>query len=153
VPEVRLGYLDAGHVRQASAAGVDAPLDGRFADAASPALILPSLKRLVPIELVGLSPDGRMVVALPDDQPRVFVRHLGHVEEASVKPHRILVSLLEMGVYVVWHAAWYPPADFFHSVPDSGSAVEALLGRVEVFADKEKLLPMGAEPTGAKPTG
>jgi len=153
VPEVRLGYLDAGHVRRASAAGLDASLDGRFADAASPALILPSLKRLVPIELVGLSPEGRMVVALPDDQPRVCVRHLGRVEEASVKPHRILVSLLEMGVYVVWHAAWYPPADFFHSLPDSGSAVEALLGRVEVFADKEKLLPMGAEPTGAKPTG
>ena len=48
-----------------------------------------------------------------------------------------------MGVYVVWHAAWYPPDDFFKSMPKSEDALETLLRRVEIFADQEKLQPLG----------
>jgi hypothetical protein len=124
-------------------AGLDSPLDGRFADAASPALILPEITHIGPIELNGFSPDGQMVVKVPPDQPRIVVRHRGRTTELKVLPHRILISLLEMGVSIVWHAAWHPPTDFFDIPPGSGDAMEMLLRRVEVLADNQKLAPLG----------
>lgn len=142
VPEVQQGYLDAGHARHVVNAPLDALLDGRFADAASPALIWPLLRRVDPIELTGLSPHGRMLVQIPQDHPRIFLRHKGKLEELKVTPHRILISLLEMGAYVVWHAAWYPPEGLFDGLSESEDPTEKLHSHVEVFSDQEKLSPL-----------
>ena len=115
VPEVRLGYLDAGHVQRIQNSTLESEVDARFGDAASPALILPPTTPIAAIELTGLSPEGRMVVRIPPDRPRVYLRHLGRSVELPTTPHRVLVSMLEMGVYVVWHAAWPLPDGFFDS--------------------------------------
>jgi Uncharacterized protein conserved in bacteria (DUF2169) len=47
VPEVRLGWLEPGHARRVREARHSDPLDGRFADAASPALITPLLRGII----------------------------------------------------------------------------------------------------------
>ncbi len=146
VPEVRCGYLDVGHVRKVMSAKLDTPLDWRCADAASPALILPKLDRIDPIELTSLSPDGSMVVQVPPDQPRVLVRHLGKVSEPRVTTHRILISLLEMGVYAIWHASWVLPQGLLDSLKRSEDPLKTVSESVEVFVDRERLQPLDAEP-------
>lgn len=60
VPEVRLGYLDAGHVQRIKNSTLASEVDARFADAASPALILPGSASIDAIELTGLRPMGTL---------------------------------------------------------------------------------------------
>ena len=147
VPEVRRGWLDPGHARKVAAMTLSDPLDGRCADAASPALVFPLLRGDEPIELTGLTPEGRMVLQFPNDRPRVLVRWGGKVHEVAVVPHRILISTLEMGVYVVWHAAWVPPRPLPGRRPRPDDTMAALLDGVEVFVDRQPVAPLGSEPS------
>lgn len=108
--EVRAGWIGAGQATRLRGLPPDERLDARFADAASPGLVLPFLSGNERIELDGVMPGGGSIrVQLPGDVPRVRLRHAGRDHELMAVPHRVLISTLEMGVYVVWHAAYYPP--------------------------------------------
>ena len=91
-----------------------------------------------------------MVVRIPPDRPRVYLRHLGRSVELPTTPHRVLVSMLEMGVYVVWHAAWPLPDGFFDSITDADKSFDAFWDQLVVLADQERLLPLESMP-GSKP--
>jgi hypothetical protein len=147
VPEVRMGWLDPGHARKVATATFDDPYDSRLGDAASPALVLPLLRGDEAIELTAMTPDGRLVVQLPADRPRVRIRCDGEVHEVPVVPHRILVSTIEMGVYVVWHAAWPPPHPLPRRLARPGDTSAMLLEGVEAFVDDHRIVPLGEQPT------
>lgn len=108
--EVRSGWLAAGQAARLRQRPAAERLDTRFADAASPALVLPFLRGNEAVRLEGVLPGGNsIVVRLPGDAPRVRLRHGGQDHDLAVRPHRVLISTIELGVYVVWHAAFYPP--------------------------------------------
>jgi hypothetical protein len=67
--------------------------------------------------------------------------------ELQTKPHRVLVSMLEMGVYVVWHASWLLPDGFFDSITDADKSFDAFWDQLVVVADKQRLLPLESMPS------
>ena len=143
--EVRLGWLEPGYARRSAALTLDEPMDARCADAASPALVLPFLRGDEAIELTAMTPDGRLVVQLPGERPRIQIRCLGESYELAAVPHRVLVSTLEMGVFVVWHGAWVPPVPLpLRTVGPHEGMAEALEG-VESLVDGRPIAPLGAE--------
>jgi hypothetical protein len=145
VAEVQRGWLDPGHARKVAAMTLSDPLDGRCADAASPSLVFPRLRGDEAIELTALTPDGHMAVQLSRERPRILVRWGGKVHEVAPVPHRILISALEMGVYVVWHGAWIPPRPLPGRRPRPDDTMATLLEGVEVFVDDKPIAPLGSE--------
>lgn len=145
VPEVQLGWLDRGHARRVASAPLDDLVDSRLGDAAAPALVLPLLRGDEAIELTAMTRDGRLVVQLPGDRPRVVLRDRGRVYEVAAVPHRILISTLEMGVYVVWHAAWRPNRPLPGRLPRPEDTMATLLAGIDVFADGRRIPPVGKE--------
>lgn len=143
--EVRRGWLEPGHARRLAAASLADPLDGRFADAASPALVLPFLRGSEAIELTGMTPNGTLVVQLPGDRPRIQVRAFGAVHELGPVPHRVLISTEEMGVYVVWHAAWVPTRPLPEHLPHPDATMADWLKGVEAFVDGQAVLALGEQ--------
>jgi hypothetical protein len=124
VPEVVRGWIDPLQNLVLAKKKLDEPLDGRFADAASPALVLPYLRGDEAIELTGMTPSGRIVVRLPGEVPRMRVRYEGKMFDVIPVPHRVLVSTEEMGVYVVWHGGWPTPRLLPKSPVRQGADVE-----------------------------
>jgi hypothetical protein len=146
VEEVRSGWLERGHVQRTREATLADDLDSRFADAASPALVLPLLHEPVPISLSGLMADGDAAIQIPDRAPRISVRHRSQQTDVIPAIHRILISTLEMGVYVVWHANWYPDVPLPGRLPRMGETMATLLDGVDVEVDGERVAPLGAVP-------
>jgi hypothetical protein len=135
--EVRSGWVEAGQLRRFGAKPPADRLDVRFADAASPALILPFLKGGEAVRLDGVMPGGgSIVLSLPAETPRVIVRVAGETFEPEVRLHRVLISTVEMGVYLVWHAAVHPSQPLPLERPTLAKKKAPLdLAGVEVTAD------------------
>ncbi len=97
--EVKMKIVQPQQVRRMDQDGVP-EIDPCLFNAASPALVLPFLRGDEAIELCEMTPDGQLVVYLPGDRPTFHLRFEGHTEDisASAKPHRILISVDEMGV-------------------------------------------------------
>ena len=109
VEEVRRGYVPRGQNARIRAAAMSELVDRRFADAASPGLVLPFMKGDEAIRLHGMMPGGDFVVRLPAVRPRMQVRTGRKTFDLAPVPNRVLISLEEMGVYIVWHGAFAPP--------------------------------------------
>jgi hypothetical protein len=110
VEEVRLGYVAGGAQARLRAAAIADMFDTRYADAASPGMVLPFLFGNEQVRLLGMKPSGpELVVQLPGKPPRMQVRHAGKTHDLEPVPNRVLISAEEMGLYIVWHGAWVPP--------------------------------------------
>jgi hypothetical protein len=142
-----LGWLDRGHARAVREADLADELDSRLADAASPALVLPLLRGDEAIELTAFTPDGKIVIQLPDASPRISVRHRGRQIDVTPVIHRILISTLEMGVYVVWHAAWYPISPLPVRASRTDATMATLLEGIEVDVDGARISALGEDST------
>ena len=147
LPEVQLGWLDPNHSKHIRT--LEDPPDSRLADAASPSLVLPFLQGNEAVELTEMTPDGRIVVRLPNEVPRIRLRHGGRVDDLRPIPHRILISTDEMGVYVVWHAGWLTPHPLPRRFPRAGDPPTLGLEGIDVIVDERKIEPLGAEPAAA----
>ena len=92
-----------------------------------------------------MTPDGRLVVKLPGDRPRVHSRFREELHDLVPVPHRVHISTLAMGVCIVWHAAWLPthPLPLRTLRPDEGMA--AMLEGVEALVDGSAIAPLGSE--------
>lgn len=145
VPEVKLGWLEPGFAGRVAASTLDDPWDNRLADAAAPALVLPFMRGDEAIELGAMTPNGRQVVMLPGDRPRVQIRDQGRIHEVPVVPHRVLVSTIENGVYVVWHAAWPTPRGLPERMPRADDSPASVLEGIEAFVDGQRIAPLGGE--------
>jgi hypothetical protein len=53
------------------------------------------------------------------------------------------VSTIEMGVYVVWHAAWLVDGPLRRGPIRNDDTMASFLGDVEVRVDGEKIAPIG----------
>jgi hypothetical protein len=90
--------------------------------------------------------DGDAAIQIPDRAPRISVRHRSQQRDVIPAIHRILISTLEMGVYVVWHANWYPDVPLPGRLSRMGEAMATLLEGVDVEVDGERVAPLGAVP-------
>jgi hypothetical protein len=134
--EVRSGYLEAGLNRRHAEASIEDLVDLRCGDAASPSLVLPFMRGDEAIRFRGMTPSGNLVVRLPGQAPKVFVRFRGRAEQLKPVPNRILVSLEERGVYIVWHAPWVAPEALLSAEPDHTAPHDNPAARgVEAVAD------------------
>jgi hypothetical protein len=142
LPEVRLGWVAPRQKERFAKLTMDTMNDPRSSNAASPALVLPFLRGSEAIRLNGMAPDGTIVVQLPGDAPRIQIRYRGKVHEVEPVANRILISLEEMGAYVVWHGLWpiSPPQPV--RMPRPGDSVVAAMEGIEVFADAKRVAPL-----------
>jgi hypothetical protein len=143
LPEVQKGWLDSGHAEKTQSD--DNAFDSHIGDAAAPALVLPYLRGDEMVELTGLSPDGRIVVQLPGTPPKIRLRDRGNDYELQVVPHRVLISTIENGVYIVWHAAWHPPRVMPDVTPKPDDPFSKLVDGIEVFVDHRPISPFGQD--------
>lgn len=146
IPEVLRGYVDPLQNLVLAKKKLDEPFDGRFADAASPALVLPFLRGDESIELVGMTAGGRIVVRLPGERPRMRVHFEGKQAELSPVPHRVLVSTEEMGVSIVWHGAWPTPRLLPRGLALADADVELADLGIHVVIDEILVNPLGTPP-------
>jgi hypothetical protein len=109
--EVRSGFLAPGLRRRMQETPLDQVLHPRAFDAASPAMVVPFMKGDEALRFRGMTASGDWVVRLPGKPPRVLLRFRRRARELQPVLNRVLVSLEEMGVYLVWHAAWPAPED------------------------------------------
>lgn len=110
--------------------------DVRFYNAASPALVFPSLRGDEAVEVTGMTPEGRFVVQLPGDAPEFAVRVHGRAQLLEPKLERVLISVEEWGVSLVWHATLPAPRDILHRAPGPGDDITTLV-RAEAFVDRK----------------
>lgn len=82
-----------------------------------------------------MTPYGRMDVKLPGIRPRVRVRFGQRDFDVPVVPHRILISTIEMGVYIVWHAAWHPLQNLPLVPQRTGDSLAEVLKGADVYVD------------------
>jgi hypothetical protein len=138
--EVRSGWIEPGQRRRWQSRAAEERLDARLADAASPALVLPFLQGQESILLSGVMPGGAPIeVRLPGEVPRISVRMGGKTEEALVVLNRVLISTLQMGVYLVWHGIFYPPGELPARHPVMAERKVPDLEGVEITADGERV--------------
>ncbi len=142
VPEVRFGWVDPGQNQWVKQSIEERPLDGRLADAASPSLVLPFLRGNEAVELSGMTREGRIVVQLPNKRPMMRLCFEGKAYMIRPVPHRILISLEEMGVYVVWHGAWHPPRLLPDRLPTIDDPPMFELQGINVEVDEQRIQPL-----------
>jgi hypothetical protein len=107
--EVRAGWVQAGQQKRFAKTPAAERMDNRFADGASPGLILPFMRGDEQVQLDGVFPGGKgLTLTLPGRRPRITVRFEGRDHEVAARLHRVLVSTVQMGVYLVWHGAFHP---------------------------------------------
>ncbi|HET6147510.1 MAG TPA: hypothetical protein VFH68_08235 [Polyangia bacterium] len=87
---------------------------------------------------------SELVVQLPGKPPRMQLRHAGKTHDVQPVPNRILISVEEMGVYIVWHGAWVPPKRLpgrmrAEIAPEPGSDLRG----IEVLVDGRVIAPLG----------
>jgi hypothetical protein len=133
--EVRLGWVQAGQRARAERMTLETAVDARFFDAAPPALVLPFLRPDERIELTGVTRDGRLVVELPGERPRMDVRFEETTYEVVPVPNRVVLSVEDERLSVVWHGAWATPRELPDRFPEEGDAECLELEGVEAFVD------------------
>src|SRR5262249_57860542 len=69
-------------------------------------MVLPFMKGDEAILLRGMTPLAEVVVRLPGQRPKMEVRFDGKMVTLVPVPNRVLVSIDEDGVYIVWHGAY-----------------------------------------------
>ncbi|MCY1060898.1 DUF2169 domain-containing protein [Nannocystis sp. SCPEA4] len=142
LPEVVHGYLPVDvHQRQRDAT-IEKLFHPRWADAAAPGLIVPFMNGNEAIRFRNMTADGEVVVRLPGERPQISVRFEGKQVELEPVVHRVLISLEEMGVYVVWHGAWPTPRELPSQPLGYDAATGADLGGVTVHVDGKPIAPM-----------
>lgn len=109
--EVRLGWVEAGQRARAERRSASEMLDNRHFDAASLALVFPFLRPDERIELCGMTHDEQLVVTLPGNCPRMSVRFRGKTHELTPVPNRLVISVEEQRLSIVWHGAWPTPEE------------------------------------------
>jgi len=145
VEEVRLGYVAGNQKARMRAAAISDLFDPRYADAASPGMVLPFLYGNEQVRLLGMTPSApELVVQLPGQPPRLQLRHAGKTHDVQPVPNRILISVEEMGVYIVWHGAWVPPRRLpgrmrAETAPEPGADLRG----IEVLVDGKVIAPLG----------
>ncbi len=144
VAEVRHGWVEAGQRARAQRMTLEDAVDGRYFDAASPALVLPFLRADERIELTGMTRGGRMVVELPGERPRMEVRFEGKTYDLAPVPNRVVLSVEEDRLSIVWHGAWPTPRDLPDRFPEEGDDETMDLEGVEAFIDGALVPPGGA---------
>ena len=145
MPEVQNGWIHAGHATQKVSMEDNRFFDAHIGDAATPALVLPYMKGNETIELRGLTPERQLNVQLPNDIPTVSLRFGGKTTKLNTVPHRVLVSTIEHGVYIVWHAQWRPPKMFPRKPVKPDDGLSALVAGIDVFVDNEQIKPLGSK--------
>jgi hypothetical protein len=143
VAEVRLGWVEAGQRARAERMTAEEMGDGRHFDAASPALVLPFLRANERIELTSMTRGGRLVVELPGERPRMAVRFEGQTHELTPVPNRLLISVEEERLSIVWHGAWQTPRELPDRFPEEGDDETMELEGVEAFIDGVMVTPGG----------
>jgi hypothetical protein len=141
--EVRLGWVEAGQRANADRKTLEEIVDGRYFDAASPSLISPFIRADERIELTGMTPSGRLVVQLPGVLPRMEVRFEGKNYDLSPRPNRLVISVDEERLSIVWHGMWHPPRELPDRLPQEGDASTMELEGVEAFIDGMLVPPDG----------
>ncbi|MDC0671628.1 DUF2169 family type VI secretion system accessory protein [Nannocystis radixulma] len=142
LPEVKHGYLPVDvHQRQRDAT-IEKLFHPRWADAAAPGLIVPFMNGNEAIRFRNMTSDGEVVVRLPGERPQISVGFEGKQVELEPVVHRVLISLEEMGVYVVWHGAWPTPRELPSQPLGYDAATGADLGGVTVHVDGKPVAPM-----------
>lgn len=148
--EVQLGWVEPmQRSRRAKLEGTGIHMDPRFANAASPGLVLPTMRGNETVVLTELSSLSTMSVRLPDARPNVRIRYRGRMHEVPVVPHRIVISTDDMGVYVVWHAAWPTPVGLPARPPRDGDPPTLGLEGIDVVVDGKLILPLDHVPPQA----
>lgn len=142
LPEVERGYLPPDLHQQQREASIEKVFHPRWADAAAPGLIVPFMSGYEAIRFRNMTPDGEVVVRLPGDRPRISVSFQGKRVELTPVVHRVLISLEEMGVYVVWHGGWRTPRDFPEQPLGPDAPAGAELEGVAVYVDGQLVAPM-----------
>ncbi|MBL8694185.1 MAG: DUF2169 domain-containing protein [Planctomycetes bacterium] len=139
--EVKLGWLDPYCKKRAVECSLDQMLDDRMGNAASPGLVLPFLKGNESIALRGMRPQGDLVVNLPLKPPKMEVVFSGKTYEVTPVPHRILISVMEMGAYIVWHGAWKPPKALPYRLPEEAGPRMLARHGIQVRVDGDAIVP------------
>jgi hypothetical protein len=143
VEEVRRGYVPANQNARIRKATFDEMLDPRFGDAASPGMVLPFMKGDEAILLRGMTPLAEFVVRLPGQRPKMEVRFDGKMVTLVPVPNRVLVSIDEEGVYIVWHGAYETPRPLGVHPPSSTDPPPGWdLDGVEAFVDGVQVPPL-----------
>jgi hypothetical protein len=142
--EVRLGWVEEGQRTRAERRALEEMVDGRYFDAASPSLIVPFLRADERIELTGMTPSGRLVVQLPGVLPRMEVRFEGKTHDLRPRLNRLVVSVDEERLSLVWHGMWHPPRELPDRLPEEGDDSTMELENVEAFIDGVLVHPTGA---------
>jgi hypothetical protein len=107
--EVRAGWVARGQQQRLRETPESERMDRRFADGASPGLILPLMQGNEQVQLEGVLPGGKsLTLTLPSRKPKIRVRLEGKEHEVPAQLHRVLISTRQMGLYLVWHGAFYP---------------------------------------------
>jgi hypothetical protein len=71
--------------------------------------------------------------------PRIRLRHEGEDHNVQARVHRVLISTLELGMYIVWHAAFYPPRPLLARRRAGQKGIAPELDGIDVFADGEQI--------------
>lgn len=141
--EVRLGWIEAGQRRRAERLTPATMVDGRYFDAASPALVVPFIHDNERIELRGMTRNGQLVLELPGERPRMSVRFEGQAYDLAPVPNRLLISVEEERLSIVWHGSWHTPRDLPDRFPEADDDETMELEGVEAFIDGVMVTPGG----------
>jgi hypothetical protein len=134
--EVKAGWVEPNQRTRLEAEGPE--WDHHVFSAASPALVLPAMRGDERVELVQMSKDGRVVVSLPGDRPRMQVQYAGQTHEVQPVLQRVLISTDEMGVSLLWQGSWRTPKELPEKQPYPGDDLRALLG-IDVRVDEKRV--------------
>jgi hypothetical protein len=140
VAEVRLGWVEAGQQARTERTPLSQRLDSRYFDAASPALVVPFIRANERIELVGMTREESLVIELPGLRPRMEVRFEGRMYQLEPVLNRVVLSVEEERLSIVWHGSWHPPRELPDRLPREGDCSTMELEGVEAFIDGLPLL-------------
>jgi hypothetical protein len=147
--EVKSGFLPPGIAQRLRDTPLDQLVHPRCFDAASPAMVLPFLRGDETVRFRGLTASGDCAVRLPARPPKVLLRFRRKARELQPVVNRVVISLEEMGVYLVWHAAWPAPDELVNFMARNQKEEEHDLRGVDVVIDGQPVTFVAPEASGA----